>query len=142
MWKYSKIANILHNILDGIVFVAGSSMVCSPVIVALITKKRFLPYGFILPFIEPNTIIGYVLNLAYQYFQTFVTVFGFLGFTKIYLTLIIHGCNEIAIIVDMIDDLNCLIASKNTKKNDELEYNQRCYKQLKDILVFLGKHLM
>lgn len=143
MRKYIRISKILHNILDAIVILAGSSMVISPVLVTLIKKTYFLPFGFILPFTNPNTLIGYGLNLVYQYFQTYVTVFGFLGFTKIYLTFIIHGCNEIATIVDMIADLNDLILTKNTKKNDELlVYNQKCYDQLKEILVFLGKHLM
>lgn len=143
MLKYSRISKLLHNILDCIVFFAGISVIILPVLVSIIGKIYFLPFGFILPFTDPKKFIGYGLNLIYQYFQTYITIFGFLGFSKIYLTFIIHGCNEIAIIVDMIADLNDLILSKITKKDEELqEYNQKCFDQLKAILVFLGKHLM
>lgn len=144
IWKYTKISKILHDIIDAVLILAGLSFVISSILLTLITSTYILPYGFIIPFTDPNTLIGYIINLLYQYFQTYTVVFGFLGFSRIYLTLVIHGCTEIATMVDMINDLNKLILSKNCKKADAevIEYEEKCYEQLKDIIIFLGNHLM
>jgi 7tm Odorant receptor len=82
----------------------GVLVLAYPLIMTMIVGERTLPFGFILPGLEPLDDLGFCLNWIHHILQVWFTVIGLIStdiFNGLYLLLIV---GQLSMITTMFDD--------------------------------------
>lgn len=94
---------------------------------SLYTKSLVLTFGFELPFINLDSLHGWIINLLFQYSIIFFAYKGFLGILQIYFCLFVHACTSIDIVIDFLSTFNTFI-------DENFETNQQFHTEAFDYL--------
>lgn len=99
-----------------------------PAIVYLVTKKRILHFGFVIPGIDYETTIGYIINFGHHTFQIYHVIFK-LAMSSVLCVFFMFNAlaqyDALETIVDELDELG--ISNENNKNDDKI---QRCIAEL------------
>lgn len=108
-----------------------SSIAFGPLI-CIYTNSLVLTFGFQLPFINLDSLHGFIVNLMFQNSCVYCAYKGFTALIRIYFSLFIQACTEIDIIIDSLSEF-----SKFIKSN--FEFNQNFPKEAAEHLVTILK---
>jgi hypothetical protein len=97
---------------------AGITSILYPFVLKLIGKELMLPYGFQLPFIEPFSVVGFILNYLYSCLCCFNCVGGFSVSDMMFALTVFPFVGGYQMLIKMIKDLNTL---DNVKDEEEME---------------------
>ena len=128
--------------LSALFLFAGVLILIYPAIVYILIGERTLHFGFILPAIDPDSIVGYTLNFMHHTLQIYITIFAL--FTSLNMTVftIIIALAKYASLYALLNQLNILITSniQDQKKIKEkfVEIIQEHVKLL-DYLMFFNR---
>jgi 7tm Odorant receptor len=121
---YMRWCYIGLKILSLLGLTAGVFILLQPSLQAFVTGKRMLPYGFILPFVEPYGDPGYFLNWVHHALQTYFAIAALLGTLLINVNLLFHVYMQIDTMVLMLGHLSemCLeaVVMRNVKKQQQV----------------------
>ncbi|XP_055615190.1 odorant receptor 67d-like [Toxorhynchites rutilus septentrionalis] len=107
-----------------------------PLCVYLWNGLKILPFGVILPFIDPDSRSGYQLNYAYQVSCILWTPPGLTASQNVFFALIFNICIQFDMLVIKLDDLDKLIVTSDGENMDSaihdkikeiVRYQQRLY---------------
>jgi len=113
--KFKEWLIISCNAIFGLVILflfGGLLTFIYPAVIYIFTGKRTLHFGFILPLIDPDTIIGYSLNILHHILQLYITVvalFATLGMTVLIIIVVLAKYETLCV---LLDQLNALLTSK------------------------------
>lgn len=80
-----------------------------------------LPFGYFFPWINPDTFVGYLINLVYQ--STFL-IYAYCGLQAsdlCFLNLIMHAIGALEIIIIYLRKLNLLMISKHSSESEVMK---------------------
>ncbi|CAG9798549.1 unnamed protein product [Chironomus riparius] len=102
--------------------IGGTLILVYPAIVYILTGKRILHFGFILPFINPDTVSGYLINDLHHILQFYITINGL--FTTLNMTILIvvvalAKYETLCVLIDQLNDL-IILNVQNQKKIKEI----------------------
>lgn len=131
-----RITRRYTNLLKRCVMFYGASFVgicigtaLLPGIIFFWTGKKTLPIGVELPFVDPNTTNGYLINYLYQVSCIVWTPPGLAAAQNMYFALVFNVCIQYDIILLGLEDLNKLILDNSEGKQD-LEVQQKMFEIL------------
>ncbi|CAG9798548.1 unnamed protein product [Chironomus riparius] len=113
--KFKKWLIISCHIILGVVilFLLGGALVfIYPAVVYIFIGKITLHFGFILPTVDPDSIVGYSLNLIHHTLQIYITVLALFTTLNMTVFIIIIALAKYESFYVMLNQLNVLIASR------------------------------
>ena len=117
--KYAKYCLIGCKICLALYAFTGVTLSSNFIFVKLITGELVLPFGFKLPWFDPFSFWGYLVNLTYQLVLVFICVMGFIYADSIYVTIIMHVYCIYDVLEQFLDEFDQSILSE--KNNIEIE---------------------
>jgi hypothetical protein len=94
-----------------------------PLLASVITNERTLPFGFILPWMEPYGNPGFFLNFVHHTLQVFYVGIGVIVSDLIYVHCIILAIGNMTIMKLMLDDLNEQSHQNDAEKLEKISEN-------------------
>jgi hypothetical protein len=120
---YMRWCFISLKLLSFVGIFAGVFILLQPSIEGFFRNQRILPFGFVLPWMDPYGDPGYYINWLHHALQTYLTISALLGTLLVNINLLFHVYMQINCIVLMLDRLNEMCSearvAKNVKKNRE-----------------------
>jgi hypothetical protein len=117
-----------------------------PLLASVITNERTLPFGFILPWIEPYGNPGFFLNFAHHILQVFYVAIGVIVSDIIYVHCIILAMGNMTIMKLMLDDLNEQSHQNDAEKLEEVSENLmkiiEMHQKLMEYGIFVSKRIL
>ncbi|XP_040172351.1 putative odorant receptor 83c [Anopheles arabiensis] len=111
---------LFQRAVDGytLVFI-GTSVAAGllPVAIYLLSGDRVLPYGVVLPFVDPNSLVGYELNYIYQVSCIIWTPPGLVASVCMMFGLVLNICIQYDILAVKLQDLDELIRSPHPHRD-------------------------
>lgn len=122
LFTYNKILRICNKLFFLGTIVSAVSCVLYPIIDSLfISKKLILGFGFLIPFTNPEEILGYLLNFVFQNTQVVILCFGYVTFIRMYWMLFAHACVRSEILKSNLEAFNGNITyTHDDKQNQQL----------------------
>lgn len=104
----NAILNFAHvaSFLTIIFILCGVAIIICPGIIYLITNKRVLHFGFILPWIDPESIHGYILNFLYQSLQTYIVIINLICINGFLLWYIFNAFGQYECLIMLLEQLD------------------------------------
>jgi len=93
-----------------------------PAVVYVFVGARSLHFGFILPAIDPETIIGYSLNFLHHTLQIYITIIALVSTLNITVFIIIIALAKYEALCVLLDQLNTLITFR---VQDQKQINEK-----------------
>lgn len=125
--KYSNMTVICLKWISRLFLSCAVVSMLFGLILSLYTKSFVLTFGFELPFINLDSLHGWIINLLFQYSVIFFAYKGFLGILQMYFCLFVHACTSIDIIIDLLSTFNKYI-------DESFEKNQQFHTEAIDYL--------
>lgn len=119
-------------------FVAGFFLVCTPLITGVALGGRMLPFGFYLPYLDHTGTPGYELNYLYMVVLIWLAIHGISASDGYFVLHIFLGMGHLAMISQMVRDLNKLLQEKVYHKSASLE--EKIEVRIKEILFEHQEH--
>lgn len=116
--KYGNLTVICLKWISRLLLACGIVSFLFGLIMCVYTKSLVLTFGFQLPFINLNSLHGFIINSLFQYSVIFFAYNGFLAFVHMYFSLFIYVCTEIDIIIDSLAVFDKFIV-------ENLNFNQK-----------------
>lgn len=108
--SYLTIVNKMTKLLF---YFVGSSTLFYPVVSKIVFDELLLPYGFELPFVEPFSLFGYILNYIYSGMCSVICSFGFVISDSFIVTMIFPIYGMYAALTHLIEGLKQFNDSSN-----------------------------
>lgn len=113
MKLFATYGQVAGKLVPVFYFITGIVMLGYPFAIYLFTEKLSLPYGFILPWIDHKTTVGYCLNYFFHMIQTYYVVVGFSFTDMTYVILVINLYALHVIMNTKLTEIEKLIIDKN-----------------------------
>ena len=113
MFKYAKYCLTGCKICFAIYIFSGITLYNNFILVKLVTGELVLPFGVYLPWINPFSFWGYLINLGYQFILGFLTVMGFIYADSLYITIVLHVYCIYDVLIQLLDELNQSILNED-----------------------------
>nr|XP_040238048.2 putative odorant receptor 83c [Anopheles coluzzii] len=111
---------LFQRAVDGytLVFI-GTSVAAGllPLAIYLLSGDRVLPYGVVLPFVDPDSLVGYELNYIYQVSCIIWTPPGLVASVCMLFGLVLNICIQYDILAVKLQDLDELIRSPHPHRD-------------------------
>lgn len=118
---YTKKMQLLLRILSISILANVSSGCIYPIIVAIfIQKKKVLSYGFLLPFIDPATSIGFYINFLWQMWGFILGGFGYAAVFRTFWLMTGQLVITIEVLKYKMNNLMDIIENNEDGKKDKL----------------------
>jgi hypothetical protein len=121
--EYAQRSFILNKAIRYLYICCCASTLIYPLLVSVITNERTLPFGFILPWIEPYGNPGFFLNCAHHCLQVFYVGLGMIVSDLMYVHCIILAMGNMTIMKLMLDDLNEQSHQNDAEKLEKVSKN-------------------
>jgi hypothetical protein len=121
--EYAQRSFILSKAMRYLYICCGALTLIYPLLASVITNERTLPFGFILPWIEPYGNPGFFLNFAHHCLQVFYVLLGVIVADIMYVHCIILAMGNMTIMKLMLDDLNEQSHHNEAEKLEEVSEN-------------------
>lgn len=95
-----------------------------------LAKQKVLCFGFLIPYTDPQELVGYALNFLFQIWQVIVLCFGYVAFLRMYFLLFVHACLRSDILKINMEDFNGHI----TEFDDQIHQNEKLSIMLNEIV--------
>lgn len=111
---------ILYPIIDSIFF----------------AKKKVLCFGFLIPYVDPEEIVGYLCTFVFQNIQVSVLALGYATCLRMFWIFFAHAIARIDLLIITVSDL-----TKHTTDNDDHEKHTVMTKKLDEIIELHNEYL-
>lgn len=112
----THIAKMLTNILY---FPSGIIIFCYPIIYYLITHKKILHFGFVLPWLDWESPMGYTVNFMHHSLQIYNVMIAFVGSNSLHMIFIMNLYGQYDALNILLRDLNILAEANSDNCNDQ-----------------------
>lgn len=121
LFKYIKKVQLFNKFI----FISGGSTVLACIAYPLLdsiflAKKKVLAFGFLIPFADPDEILGYVLTFVFQIIQVFILGYGYVLFSRVYWQYCAHANVRIDLLKSTVEDLNQHITDNDDEQQSRL----------------------
>jgi hypothetical protein len=139
--KFSKLSEVSLKILKLLYVGAAVPLLACPMIMTLFTDNWILPLGFTLPWVQVDSLPGFVINYCHQTLQTFLLVFIYLSYDGLQVVFTIHIYCVYDDLCLMLDELDEDLQDKKKKISPEIRKKiVRIIEAHQELLRFVIKH--
>lgn len=110
--KYASYSFISCKICCAVYICTGILLTSNFIFVKLLTGELVLPFGFKLPWFDPFSLWGYLINLSYQVLLAFICVMGFIFADCLYVTIVMHVYCIYDVLEQLLEEFNQLILNQ------------------------------
>lgn len=94
-WKYVNFCNRFRPLIHKTYLAVGVCLFSLCLIVSYFTKKLTIPYGAVLPYIDPESYIGFSMNMVIFSSVFYHGTIGYFATEYAFLSLLAMGCGQI-----------------------------------------------
>lgn len=114
----------------------------SPLVVGVLIQRRILPFGLIVPFVDPSTYSGSVINYIYNVLFIFISTPGLAASEAFYVIHVVLGVGHLHMMMDMLRDLQELLQKKKKEEaSDSAELEAQIEVRLKELIYEHQDHM-
>lgn len=106
----------------------------SPLVVGFLLQRRILPFGLIVPFVDPSSYSGTIVNYIYNLIFIFISTPGLAASEAFYVMHVALGVGHLHMMMGMLRDLQELLQKKQQDARGDVELEKLIEVRLKELI--------
>lgn len=135
---YGKTLKLLGFLGTSVIGLASVSVSIAPLIIFTITKQKQLIFGFMLPGIDAESLLGFSLNYMYQTMQGILVPIGAIGYLNLQLFFVICACFQLDLIMIKLEKLDEKLSIKDFGRKSKKQHMENIAKLHQKLDIFIS----